>query len=71
LPGFKEEAFAKFEKELLQLVDDCGFEIGLGIAGPLLQAKKFQHERRSEDIGRLLNSLAFRCQFAGAAGAQR
>lgn len=34
LPGLEKEAFAQFQKKLFNIVDDGGFQVGLGV--PLL-----------------------------------
>ena len=59
LPSFEQKAFAKFQQERLQLVDDRGFEIAFAVAGFLFQVQEFEHERVLDQIRGLGDDLAF------------
>ena len=66
LARLEEEAFAHFQQEALDLVDDGGFEIGLGIAAPLVQTEELQHQRFLEQVARVADGLPFVCEPANA-----
>ena len=66
LARLEEEAFAQFEEETLDLADDGGFEIGLGIAGALLQAEELQDQGFLEQVARLRHGLPFLGEAADA-----
>jgi hypothetical protein len=59
LPCFEEEALAEFEQKLFKMGDQCGFKIGLGIAGLLVEAEEFEHERLFEEVFGLGDELPF------------
>lgn len=42
LAGLEEEAFAEFEQELFEFIDDGGFEFVFGVGGALFEFEKFQ-----------------------------
>jgi hypothetical protein len=66
LARFEEKAFAEFEKELFNPVDNGGFQVGLGIAGALVEAEEFEDERLLEQVARLGDGLAFLGEAADA-----
>ena len=39
LPGLEEEAFAEFEEEVLEMVDDGGFEVGSRSSRPFRRGR--------------------------------
>jgi hypothetical protein len=59
LAGFEEEAFAEFEEEGLQLVNDGGFQFILGVMRAVIQAEELQHERVFDEVGGFFYDLAF------------
>ena len=64
LARLEEEAFAEFQQEALDLVDDGGFKVGLGVAATLVQAQELQHQRFLEQVERLCHDLPFPGQTA-------
>jgi hypothetical protein len=66
LARLEEEAFAEFGEELFNPVDDGGFEVDFGIAGPLVQAEEFENYRFLEEVARLGDGLAFLGEAADA-----
>ncbi len=58
LPCLEQESLAEFEQELLEPVDDRGFQIALGVGRLLLQAEEFQHHRVLDQVRRLLDHLS-------------
>src|SRR5664279_1899598 len=59
LARLEEEAFAHFQQEALDLADDGGFQVGLGIAAALIQAEELQNQRFLQQVVRLPNGLPF------------
>ena len=57
LTGLEQEAFAQFEQEVLEAIDDGRFQLGLGIGGFFFQTQKFQDERILDEIRRFLDYL--------------
>jgi hypothetical protein len=45
LAGLEEKAFAQFEEEVLEAIDDGLLEVGLGVAGLRIKAEKLEDER--------------------------
>src|ERR1035437_740101 len=66
LPRLEEEAFAHLQQETLDLADDGGFQVGLGILAALVQAKELQYQRFLEQVARLSNGLPFPREPANA-----
>ena len=42
LPGFEQKAFTQFQQKILQLIDNGGLKVALGILHFFLQTEKFQ-----------------------------
>lgn len=67
LAGLEKKAFAEFEEEVLQAVDDGLLQIVFRVASLFLQAEELQHERlfqqilRPDDDLSLLRELADAC----------
>lgn len=59
LAGIEEEAFAEFEEEVLEAIDDGLLEIGLGVAGLRIEAEELEHERLLQQVLRPDDDLAF------------
>ena len=59
LPGLEEETFPQFEQELFNVGNDGRFQIGLGVAGLFLDAKKLQNVGVFEQVLRLGDVLPF------------
>ncbi len=59
LPGLEQEAFAQFQQESLDLVDDGPFQVGFGIAGLFGRAEELQDQRLLEEVQRLADDLPF------------
>ena len=62
LAGFKQEAGAEFEEEFLEMVEQGGFEIALGVFGPLAEAGEFKNVGIANEVFdglRLLGLAAF------------
>lgn len=59
LAGLEEEAFAEFQEELLELADDGGFEIGLGIGRFIFQAEEFEDGGIFEHVRGFRGDMAF------------
>jgi len=57
LPGLEEEAFAQFEQELFQVIQNGGFEVGLRVSRPVFQAEEFEDERFFEEVFRRRDDL--------------
>src|ERR1035437_4455998 len=55
----EEEALAHFQQETLDLADDGGFAIRLGIAAALIQTEELQNQGFLQQIVRLPNGLPF------------
>ncbi len=66
LARLEEEAFAQFEQEALDLADDGGFQVGLGIAAALVQAEELEDQGFLEQVARLRHGLAFPGEAADA-----
>src|ERR1017187_330773 len=66
LSRLEEEAFAHFQEETLDLADDGGFQVGLGILGALIQAEELQNQGFLEQVARLGDGLAFAREAANA-----
>jgi hypothetical protein len=66
LARLKEEAFAHFQQEALDLADDGGFEIGLGVAAALVQPEELQNQGLFKQVARTANGLAFLGEPANA-----
>jgi hypothetical protein len=45
LPGFKEKSFAEFQEKNFQFVDDCRFQIALGVVRVLIKPEEFLEHR--------------------------
>ena len=64
LPRLEEEALAEFEEEVLQVRDEGGLEIRLGVGGLLGEAEEFKDERFFEEVFGSGDDLAFLRQLA-------
>lgn len=51
LPGLEAEAHAEFEQEGLEMVEEGGLEVVLGVGGAFGQAGKFEHVGIAEQVG--------------------
>src|ERR1039458_10606074 len=51
LPRLEEEALAHFQQEALDLADDGGFQVGLGILAALVQADRKSTRLNSSHLG--------------------
>jgi hypothetical protein len=59
LARFEEEAFAEFEEEMFDPVDDCGFQVGFGVASALVEAEEFEDQWLLEQVDRPGDGLSF------------
>src|ERR1017187_4647153 len=59
LARLEEEAFAHFQQETLDLADNGGLQVGLRIAGALVQTEELQDQRFLEQVADLLDGLSF------------
>lgn len=66
LAGLEEEAFAEFEEEVLQAVDDGLLQVVFGVTRFFLQAQELEHERLLQQILRPDDDLAFLGELADA-----
>jgi len=66
LASLEKEAFAEFEQEMLQPVDDGLLQIRLGVAGFFLQAQELEHQRLLQQILRAHDDLPFLGELADA-----
>ena len=66
LAGLEEEAFAEFEEEVLEAIDDGLLEVGLGVAGLRIEAEELEHERLLQQVLWPHDDLAFFGELADA-----
>src|ERR1017187_9118894 len=66
LPRLEEKAFAHFQQETLDLADDGGFQIGLGILAALVQTEELQNQGFLEQVACLRHGLPFPREPANA-----
>ena len=64
LARLEEKSFAKFQEKTLELADDHGFEVALGIRRLFLQAEEFKDLRVFEHVGRPGNDVPFLREYA-------
>ena len=57
LARLEQKTLAEFQQELLEPVDDRGFQFALGIGGPLLQTQELQHDRVLDKVRRFLDHM--------------
>lgn len=66
LSADKSKSFAEFEQKILQIINQCGFQIGFAQMMRLRNFQKLKNIRLSEQIGRLFNNLTFFSKFQNA-----
>jgi hypothetical protein len=66
LAGLEEKSLAELKQEVFQLIYDCGFHVGFGIARFLVQSKEFKDVRFFENVRRLDDYLSFVSKFTDA-----
>jgi hypothetical protein len=66
LACLEEEAFAHFQQEALDLADDGGFQVGLGILAAGIQTEELQNQGFLQQVARLHDGLAFPGEAANA-----
>ena len=62
LPGLEEEAFAEFQQECFEFVDDGRFEITLGVVRVLIKPEEFENIGIFEHVLRISDDLSFICE---------
>lgn len=57
LPCLEREALAQLQEERLQLIDDGGLEVVLGVLGPLVEPEELQHQRVLHEVSSTFDHL--------------
>jgi len=66
LPRLKEEAFAQFQEEVFQPINDGSLQIMLGVASSFFKAQEFQHTRVFDHVLRCGDKLALFRKFVNS-----